>query len=136
MPVQFSRGFCKIKFFKALALGFSIAAIGPALLSALSVGESMVATDSGVQAPIVHENLPSQFKLNQETADDRDRLRDLYSGSELDRGSQEQENSIPEFDQTTQSEAPETLPQLPNRGENRQEFPIPNPRPQNPAPLP
>ncbi|WP_445313417.1 hypothetical protein [Microcoleus vaginatus] len=96
----------------------------------------MVDTDSGVQAPILHDNLPSQFKLNQETADDRDRLRDLYSGSELDRGSKEIENSIPEFAQSTQSEAPETLPQLPNRGENRHEFPIPNPRLPNPAPLP
>ncbi|MEG4068757.1 hypothetical protein QUA42_15760 [Microcoleus sp. Pol11C2] len=136
MPVQFSRGFCKIKFFKALALGFSIAAICPALLSALSVSESMVATDSGVQAPILQDNLLSQLKLNKETADDHDRLRDLYSGSELDRGSKEQENSIPEFDQLTQSEAPETLPQLPNRGENRHEFPIPNPRLSNPARLP
>ncbi|MEG4139285.1 hypothetical protein [Microcoleus sp. Pol7_B1] len=136
MPVQFSRGFCKIKFFKALALGFSIAAICPALLSALSVSESMVATDSGVQAPILQDNLLSQLKLNKQTADYHDRLRDLYSGSELDRGSKEQENSIPEFEQLTQSEAPETLPQLPNRGENRHEFPIPNPRLSNPAPLP
>ncbi|MEG3922659.1 hypothetical protein [Microcoleus sp. POL10_C6] len=96
----------------------------------------MVATDSGVQAQISYDNLPSQFKLNQETADDRDRLRDLYSGSELDRGSKEQENSIPELDQLTQSEPAETLPQLPNRGEKRHEFPIPNPRLQNPAPLP
>jgi len=136
MPVQFSRGFCKIKFFKALALGFSIAAICPALLSALSAGKSMVATDSGVQAPILQDNLPSQFKLNQETADDGDRLRDLYSGSELDRDSKEQENSIPEFDRSTQSEVAETLPQLPNRGENRHEFPLPNPRLPNPAPLP
>ncbi|MEG4809025.1 hypothetical protein QUA82_16035 [Microcoleus sp. F8-D3] len=136
MPVQFSRGFCKIKFFKALALGFSIAAICPALLSALSVGESMVVTDSGVQAPILQDNLPSQFKLNQETADDRDRLRDLYSGSELDRDTKEQENSIPEFDPLTQSEAAETLSQLPSRGENRHEFPIPSPRLQNPPPLP
>ncbi|MEG4353362.1 hypothetical protein QUA70_27465 [Microcoleus sp. LAD1_D5] len=135
MPVQFSRGFCKIKFFKALALGFSIAAICPALLSALSVSESMVGIDSGVQAPILHDNFPSHLKLNPETADDRDRLRDLYSGSELDRSRKEQENSIPEFDQTTQSQAPETFPQLPNRGENRHEFPIPNPRLQNPAPL-
>ncbi|MEG3981708.1 hypothetical protein QUA08_13120 [Microcoleus sp. T3B2] len=113
-----------------------MAAICPALLSALSVGESMVATDSGVQAPIVHDNLPSQFKLDQETADDRDRLRDLYSGSELDRDTTEQENSIPEFDQMTQSETPETLPQLPNRGENRHELPIPNPRLPNPPRLP
>ncbi|MEG4458766.1 hypothetical protein QUA58_28640 [Microcoleus sp. N9_A1] len=96
----------------------------------------MVGTDSGVQVPILHDNLPSQLKLNQETADDRDRLRDLYSGSELDRGSKEQENSIPEFDQSTQGEAADTLPQLPNRGENRHEFPIPNPRLPNPAPLP
>ncbi|MEG4329170.1 MULTISPECIES: hypothetical protein [unclassified Microcoleus] len=136
MPVQFSRGFCKIKFFKALALGFSIAAICPALLSALSVSESMLATDSWVQSPILQDNLLSQFKLNQEIGDDRDRLRDLYSGSELDRGNQEQENSIPEIDQLTQTEAAETLPQLPNRGENRHEFPIPNPRRPNPAPLP
>ncbi|WP_333449332.1 hypothetical protein [Microcoleus sp. K5-D4] len=136
MPVQFSRGFCKIKFFKALALGFSIAAICPALLSALSVSESMVATDSGVQAPILQDNLLSQLKLNQETADDRDRLRDLYSGSELDRGSKEQENSLQDLDQSAQSEAPETVPQLPNRGENRHEFPIPNPRLSNPARLP
>lgn len=132
MPVQPSRGFCKIKFFKALALGFSIAGICPAPLTAPSVGESMVAADSGVQAPIfINNNL-----TNQETADDRDRLRDLYSGSELDRGSKDQENTIPEFDRSTQSEAPETLPQLPSRGENRHEFPIPNPRLQNPAPLP
>lgn len=136
MPVQFSRGFCKIKFFKAFALGFSIAALCPALLSALSVGESMVGTDSGVQAPILDDNLPSQLKLNQKTADDRDRLRDLYAGSELDRGSKEQENSIPDLDQSAQSEAPETLPQLPNRGEKRHEFPTPNPRRPNPAPLP
>ncbi|MCZ0902118.1 hypothetical protein ON021_19655, partial [Microcoleus sp. HI-ES] len=79
----------------------------------------MVGAESGVQAPILYDNLPSQFKLNQETADDRDRLRDLYSGSELDRDSKEQENSIPEFDQSTQSQATETLPQLPNRGDKR-----------------
>ncbi|MGB7892675.1 MAG: hypothetical protein WCF82_12350, partial [Microcoleus sp.] len=70
-----------------------MAAICPALLSALSVSESMLATDSWVQSPILQDNLLSQFKLNQEIGDDRDRLRDLYSGSELDRGSQEQENS-------------------------------------------
>ncbi|WP_333167718.1 hypothetical protein [Microcoleus sp. AT3-A2] len=96
----------------------------------------MLATDSWVQSPILQDNLLSQFKLNQEIGDDRDRLRDLYSGSELDRGSQEQENSIPEIDQLTPTEAAETLPQLPNRGENRHEFPIPNPRRPNPAPLP
>ncbi|MEG4813641.1 hypothetical protein QUA77_04105 [Microcoleus sp. K5-D4] len=96
----------------------------------------MVATDSGVQAPILQDNLLSQLKLNQETADDRDRLRDLYSGSELDRGSKEQENSLQDLDQSAQSEAPETVPQLPNRGENRHEFPIPNPRLSNPARLP
>ncbi|MEG4273507.1 hypothetical protein QUA67_16990 [Microcoleus sp. M2_C5] len=97
----------------------------------------MVATDSGVQAPIVQENLPSQFKLDRETADDRDRLRDLYSGSELNRDSKEEENSIPEFDRrSTQTETPETLPQLPSRGENRHEFPIPNPRLANPPRLP
>jgi len=130
MPVQPSRGFCKIKFFQALALAFSIAGICPELLAAQSVGESMVAADSGVRAPIFNDNLP-----NQETADDRDRLRDLYSGSELDRYSKEPENNIPEFDRSTQSEA-ETLAQLPNRGENRQEFPIPNPLPRNLPPLP
>ena len=121
MAVQPSRDFCKIKFFNALALAFSIAGICPALLTAQSVGKSMVAADSGVQAPIFNDNLP-----NQETADDRDRLRDLYSGSELDTYSQEPEKNIPEFDLSTQTEA-ETLAQLPNRGENRQEFPIPNP---------
>lgn len=130
MPVQPSRGFCKIKFFQALALGFSIAGICPALLTAQSVGESMVAADSGVRAPIFNDNLPSQ-----ETAHDRDRLRDLYSGSELDTYSKEPENNIPEFDLSIQSEA-ETLAQLPNRGENRQEFPIPNPLPPNLPPLP
>ncbi len=130
MPVQPSRGFCKIKFFQALALGFSIAGICPALLAAQSVGESMVAADSGVRSPIFNDNLP-----NQETADDRDRLRDLYSGSELDTYSQEPENNIPEFDLSTQSEA-ETLAHLPNRGENRQEFPIPNPLSRNLPPLP
>jgi hypothetical protein len=91
----------------------------------------MVAADSGVRSPIFNNNL-----TNQETADDRDRVRDLYSGSELDRDSKEPENSIPEFDRSTQSEAPETLSQLPSRGENRHEFPIPNPRLPNPAPLP
>jgi len=130
MPVQPSRGFCKIKFFQALALAFSIAGICPQLLAAQSVGESMMAVDSGVRAPIFNDNLPSQ-----ETADDRERLRDLYSGSELDTYSQEPENNILEFDRSTQSEA-ETLAQLPNRGENRQEFPIPNPLPRNLLPLP
>lgn len=130
MPVQPSRGFCKIKFFQALALGFSIAGICPALLAAQSVGESMVAADSEVRSPIFNDNLPSQ-----ETADDRDRLRDLYSGSELDTYSKEPENNIPEFDRSTQSEA-ETLAQLPDRGENRQEVPIPNPLQQNLPPLP
>ena len=125
MPVQPSRGFCKIKFFQALALAFSIAGICPALLAAQSVGESMVAADSGVQAPIFNDKLPDRA-----TADDRDRLRDLYSGSELDTYSQEPEKNIPEFDLSTQSEA-ETLTQLPNRGENRQEFPIPSPLPRN-----
>ena len=125
MAVQPSRDFCKIKFFNALALAFSIAGICPALLTAQSVGKSMVAADSGVQAPIFNDNLP-----NQETADDRDRLRDLYSGSELDTYSQEPEKNIPEFDLSTQSEA-ETLAQLPNRGENRQEFPLSNPLQRN-----
>lgn len=131
MPVQPSRGFCKIKFFNALALAFSIAGICPALLTAQNVGESMVAADSGVQAPIFNDNLPDRA-----TADDRDRLRDLYSGSELDRYSKEPENNIPEFDRSTETQPPETLDRLPNRGENRQEFPIPNPLPRNLPPLP
>ena len=132
MPVQPSRGFCKIKFFNALALAFSIAAgICPALLTAQNVGESMVAADSGVRAPIFNDNLP-----NQATADDRNRLRDLYSGSELDRYTKEPENNIPEFDQSTETQPPETLDQLPNRGENRQEWTIPNPLPRNLPPLP
>ncbi|MEG3896040.1 MULTISPECIES: ShlB/FhaC/HecB family hemolysin secretion/activation protein [unclassified Microcoleus] len=135
MPVQPSRGFCEIKFFKALALGFSIAAICPAPLAAQSVGESMVAAHSRVRLPIDNDNLPSQLKLDRETADDRDRLHDLYSGSELDKDSKDQENDIPEFDRPAQSEERETLAQLPNRGENRQEFPIPNPLPPTPAPL-
>jgi len=132
MTVQPSRGFCKIKFFNALALAFSIAAgICPALLTAQNVGESMVPADSGVQAPIFNDNLPDRA-----TADDRDRLRDLYSGSELDRYSKEPENNIPEFDRSTQTQPPETLDQLPNRGENRQEFAIPNPLQRNLPPLP
>jgi hypothetical protein len=131
MPVQPSRGFCKIKFFHVLALAFSIAGICPALLAAQNVGESMGAADSGVQAPIFNDNLPDRA-----TADDRDRLRDLYSGSELDTDSQESENNIPEFDRSTETQPPETLDQLPNRGENRQEFPIPNPLPRNLPPLP
>ena len=114
MAVQPSRGFCKIKFFNALALAFSIAGICPALLAAQSVGESMVAADSGVQAPIFNDNLPDRA-----TADDRDRLRDLYSGSELDTYSKEPENNIPELDLSTETQPPETLDQLPNRGENR-----------------
>ena len=89
MTVQPSRGFCKIKFFNALALAFSIAAgICPALLTGQNVGESMVPADSGVQAPIFNENLPDRA-----TADDRDRLRDLYSDSELDRYSKEPETT-------------------------------------------
>jgi len=132
MTVQPSRGFCKIKFVNALALAFSIAAgICPVLLTAQSVGESMEAADSGVQAPIFNDNLP-----NQATADDRNRLRDLYSGSELDRYTKEPENNIPEFDRSTETQPPETLDQLPNRGENRQEFAIPNPLPRNLPPLP
>ena len=131
MPVQFSRGFCQIKFFNALALGFSIAGICPAPLAAQSVGESMVAVGSGVQAPIFNDNLP-----NQETADDRDWLPDLYSISELDRYRKQPENDIPEFDRLTETQATKTLAQLPNRGENRQEFPIPNPLPRTQAPLP
>jgi len=130
MTVQPSRGFCKIKFFNALALAFSIAGICPALLTAQSVGESMVAADSGVQAPIFNDNLPDRA-----TADDRDRLRDLYSGSELDRYSKESENNIPEFGRSTETQPPETLDRLPNRGENRQEFAIGNPRQRNLPPL-
>ena len=131
MTVQHSRGFCKIKFFNALALAFSIAGgISPALLTAQNVGESMVPADSGVQAPIFNDNLPDRA-----TADDRDRLRDLYSGSELHRYSKESEHNIPEFDQSTETQPPETLDQLPNRGENRQEFAIPSPLPRNLPPL-
>jgi hypothetical protein len=131
MTVQPSRGFCKIKFVNVLALAFSIAGICPVLLTAQSVGDSMVAADSGVQAPIFNDNLPHQA-----TADDRERLRDLYSGSELDRYTKEPENNIPEFDRSTEPQPPETLDQLPNRGENRQEFAIPNPLRRNLPPLP
>jgi len=131
MAVQPSRGFCKIKFFNVLALAFSIAGICPVLLTPQSVGDSMVAAGSGVEAPIFNENLPPQA-----TADDRERLRDLYSSSELDRCSKEPENNIPEFDRSTETQPPETLDQLPNRGENRQEFAIPNPLPRNRPPLP
>ena len=114
MVVQLSRGFCKIKFFNVLALAFSIAGICPVLLTPQSVGDSMVAAGSGVEAPIFNDNLPHQA-----TADDRERLRDLYSGSELDRYSKKPENNIPEFDRSTETQPPETLDQLPNRGENR-----------------
>ena len=91
----------------------------------------MVAADSGVQGPIFNDNLPDR-----ETAHDRDRLRDLYSGSELDRSSKERKNNIPEFDLLTETQLPETLEQLPNRGENRQEFAIGNPLSRNLPPLP
>ena len=91
----------------------------------------MVAADSGVRSPIFNDNL-----TNQETGADRDRLRDLYSGSELDIDSKDPENNIREFDGSTETQAHETLAQLPNRGENRQEFPIPNQRPRNLPPLP
>ena len=131
MPLPSSRGFCKIKFFRGLALGCSIAAICPAPLTAQSVGESMVAAESEGRSPIVNDNL----KLDRETADDRARLPDLYSPLELDRDSKDQEKNIPEFDQPTQSEERETLAQLPNRGENRQEIPIPNPLRPTPTPL-
>ncbi|MEG4235813.1 hypothetical protein QUA40_27745 [Microcoleus sp. Pol11C3] len=126
MLVQPSRAFCKITFFKALALGLSIAAICPEPLTALSVGEWRVAADSGVRSPIFNDNL-----TNQETGADRDRLRNLYSGSELDIDSKDPENNIREFDGWTETQAPESLAQLPHRGENRQEFPIPNPLPRN-----
>ena len=131
MPLPSSRGFCKIKFFRALALGCSITAICPAPLAAQSVGESMVAAESEGRSPIFNDKL----KLDRETADDRARLPDLYSGSELDRDSKQAENDIPEFDPSAQSQERETLAQLPNRGENRQEIPIPNPLPPTPAPL-
>lgn len=146
MPLPSSRGFCKIKFFRALALGCSIAAICPPPLTAQSVGESVVAAESAGRSPIINDNLQPELKLNRETADDRDRLEDLYSGSELNRYSKEPENNIPQFDRPSQkSEERETLAQLPNRGENRQEIPIPNPvlptpaprqEPAPPAPLP
>jgi hemolysin activation/secretion protein len=136
MPLSDSRGFCKIKSFRVLALCCSIAAIFPASLAAQSVGESMVAGESEGRSPIVNKNLQSQLKLNSETADDRDRLPHLYSGSELDRDSKEPENNIPEFAPLAQSETPETLAQLPNRGDNRQEIPIPNPVLPTPAPFP
>ncbi len=131
MPLPPFRGFCKIKFFRALALGCSIAAICPAPLAAQSVGESMLAAESEGRSPIVNDNL----KLDRETADDRDQLPDLYSPLELDRDSKQAENDIPEFNPSAQSEKKETLAQLPNRGENRQEIPIPNPLLPTPAPL-
>lgn len=97
----------------------------------------MVAGESEGRSPIVNKNLQSQLKLNPETADDPDRRSgDLYSGSELDRDTQDSENNIPEFAPQAQSEASETLARLPNRGDNRQEIPIPNPVLPNPAPLP
>ncbi|MBD0342858.1 MAG: ShlB/FhaC/HecB family hemolysin secretion/activation protein [Microcoleus sp. Co-bin12] len=43
---------------------------------------------------------------------------------------------MPEFDRATEPQPPETLDQLPNRGENRQEFPLPNPLRRNLPPLP
>ncbi|MEG4323008.1 MULTISPECIES: ShlB/FhaC/HecB family hemolysin secretion/activation protein [unclassified Microcoleus] len=137
MPLPPSRGFCKIKFFTAIALGCSITAICPASLTAQNVGEPIVAGESGGRSPIVNDNLQSQLKLNPETANDRDRRPpDLYSSSELDRDSQEPENNIPEVAAIPPIETPETLAQLPNRGDNRQEIPIPNPVLPNPAPLP
>ncbi|MEG5207440.1 ShlB/FhaC/HecB family hemolysin secretion/activation protein [Microcoleus sp. ARI1-A1] len=97
----------------------------------------MVAAKEGGRAQIFNNDLQSQLKLNPETAPDRDRLpRDLYSDSELDRDSKEPENDIPEFAPLAQSETPETLAQLPNRGDNRQEIPIPNPQPRTLPPLP
>ncbi|MEG3840624.1 ShlB/FhaC/HecB family hemolysin secretion/activation protein [Microcoleus sp. herbarium14] len=95
----------------------------------------MVAAESPERSPIFNDNLQSQLKLDPETADDRGRLPDLYSDSELDRYNKEAENDIPEFDRPAESEERETLAQLPNRGENRQEFPIPNPLLPTPAPL-
>ncbi|WP_293232603.1 MULTISPECIES: hypothetical protein [unclassified Microcoleus] len=137
MPLPHSRGFCKIKFFSAIALGCSITAICFASSAAQSVGDPIVAGESGGRSPFVNNNLQSQLKLNPETADDRDRLSgDLYSGSELDRYSKEPETDIPEFAAAAPSQEPETLAQLPNRGDNRQEIPIPNPVLPNPAPLP
>ncbi len=131
MPLPSSRGFYKIKFFRALALGCSITAICNAPLAAQSVGKLMVAAESAGRSPISNDKL----KLDLETADDRARLPDLYSGSELDRDSKQAENDIPEFNPSAQSEKKETLAQLPNRGESRQEIPIPNPLPPTPAPL-
>jgi len=136
MPLPHSRGFCQIKFFRAIAIGCSITAICPASLAAQSVGESMVAGESEGRSPIVNDNIQSQLKLNPETADDRDRLRDLYSGSELDRDSKQPETDIPEFAEAAQSQAAETLARLPNRGDNRPEIPIPNPLLPTPSPLP
>ncbi|WP_293336642.1 ShlB/FhaC/HecB family hemolysin secretion/activation protein [Microcoleus sp. CAWBG58] len=127
MALPHSRGFCKIKFFSAIALGCSITAICFASSAAQSVGDPIVTGESGGRLPFVNNNLQSQLKLNPETADYRDRLSgDLYSGSELD-SSKEPETDIPEFAAAAPSQEPETLAQLPNRGDNRQEIPIPNP---------
>ncbi|WP_293274655.1 hypothetical protein [Microcoleus sp. PH2017_18_LLB_O_A] len=122
MPLPHSRGFCKIKFFSAIALGCSITAICFASSAAQSVGDPIVAGESGGRSPFVNNNLQSSG--------------DLYSGSELDRYSKEPETDIPEFAAAAPSQEPETLAQLPNRGDNRQEIPIPNPVLPNPAPLP
>ena len=126
MPLQPSTGFCKIKFFRVLALCCSIAAICPASLATQSVGESMLAAESKVRSPIVN-NLQSRLTLNPERAEERDRLpSDLYSDTELDRDSKEQANNIPEFVAVAPIETPETLAGLPNRGDDRQEIPIAN----------
>ncbi|MBE9095522.1 ShlB/FhaC/HecB family hemolysin secretion/activation protein [Tychonema sp. LEGE 07203] len=129
MPLPHSRGFGKIKFFRALALSCSISAICPAPLTAQKAAESLG------RSPIVNDNLQSQLQLNPETADDRDRLPDLYSSSELDTDTQEPENNISEFAAQAQSQDRETLAQLPNRGDNRQEFPLPNRLGPTPSPL-
>ncbi|MBE9164959.1 ShlB/FhaC/HecB family hemolysin secretion/activation protein [Tychonema sp. LEGE 06208] len=131
-----SRAFCRIKFFRTLALACSIPVIWPVPLTAQSVGESAVAAESLGRSPIFNDNLEFKLKLNPETADDRDRLPDLDSSSELEKESQEPENNIPEFDLPAQNQSRETLAQLPNRGENRQEISIPNPLLPTPPPLP
>ena len=147
MPLQPSRGLCEIRFVSALARFGTLIICScwrPPLAAATVTehiasigGTASVAAESEGRSPNFNDNLQSELKFNQKTAKNDDRLpRKLYNVTQLDTYSKEQNPDIPEFDRATESESETTLAQLPNRGENRPEIPIPSRMGPTPAPLP
>jgi POTRA domain, ShlB-type len=144
MPLQISRGLFEIGFVSALALGYSVAVVGLAPIASESVTDRIASlrstvsltTESESRSPNFNDNLQSELKFNQETAKNHDRLTsDLYDRSDIDTSIKAQKPDISEFDRA-ESESKITLAQLPNRGENRQDIPVPNRILPTPTPLP